>query len=999
LNLGADLYFNKIGDPETVYGELVHGIRQTVEKSRAEEALKASEAKYRCFFEDAKDPVITFDLTGNVTAINKAVEEYGFQKNEIIGQNMRKFVSKRYWSQLIQDVAQLARGKTVEDTIEIDTPKGKKVVEYSSSPITVKGNVLGIHTILKDVTEHKQAEEELIRLFTAVKMSRDGIVISNLDGNIVEVNDAILKMYGSYDREELLGKNSFDLIAPEEREKAVAGMKKTREQGYTEGREYHVVAKDGSRLPVELSAAIINDADGKPLGFLGIIRDITDRKIAEDKLQASEEKYRLQFEEAMDAIFMADAETGVIIDCNREACVLVGRTRSELVGAHQRILHPPEKAGGAFSTTFQQHLRDKDGYVLETQVITKQGAVKEVAVKANVFDLEGRKLVQGVFRDITERKNAVAGLQQSERDWVTYFNAMDDVMMIVNVDYTIEHINDSGLRLLGKTREDVIGAKCYRVVHGLNAPGEFCSLKRSLKTKKIETVDRYEKAFDRYFSIKSAPIFNERGAIVRFVSLLSDTTERKKGEESLLRKTRQQEVLLSSIPAFIYYKDTDSRFLAANKAFSDLVGTPLDQIPGKTSYDFFPQDEAEQIHEVDREVMASGKPTMNLEVPYTNRSGETGWASTSKVPYFDEKGDVTGMVGITTDITERKRMEEELQAREELLRNIIESSEDMVSVKDLDGRFIYWSSAPQYGFKPEEVIGKTYSDLENPATAAQKMTENRRVASTGKSLTVENYVNLNGQNYWFSTLKYPIRNASGEIVAIGTIERNITKRKQMDEKLRVIGGLTRHDVRNKLTSIAGNIYLIKRNLDHQNKVLEHVREIEDVIKQTERIFDFAKAYEQLGVEDLVYVDVEEAIDAPVSLFSDMRGVEVVNDCGGLSVLADSSLRPLFYTLIDNSLKHGERVTKIRVYYDVGDDAVNLIYEDDGVGVPHAEKEKIFLEGYGKGTGYGLFLIKKMCDVYGWAIRETGQPGEGARFIITISTMNRDAKRASYQLLP
>ncbi|MCW3993271.1 MAG: GAF domain-containing protein [Candidatus Bathyarchaeota archaeon] len=124
----------------------------------------------------------------------------------------------------------------------------------------------------------------------------------------------------------------------------------------------------------------------------------------EEALRASEEKYRKQFEEAMDAIFIIDAETGIIIDCNRAASELVDREKSELVGVHQRILHPPEKIEGEFSRTFKQHLKEEEGQVLETQVITKKGEIKDVAIKANVFELEGKKLLQGIFRDITKRK-------------------------------------------------------------------------------------------------------------------------------------------------------------------------------------------------------------------------------------------------------------------------------------------------------------------------------------------------------------------------------------------------------------------------------------------------------------------------------------------------------------------------------------------------------------------------------------------------------------------
>jgi len=134
--------------------------------------------------------------------------------------------------------------------------------------------------------------------------------------------------------------------------------------------------------------------------------EITERKAVEKALRKSEEKYRKQFEGTLDAIFVADAETGILIDCNRAACELVGREKSELVGQHQQILHPPEKIEGEFSRTFKQHLKEKVGQVLEAQVITKKGEIKEVAIKANLFELRGQKVLQGIFRDITERKRA-----------------------------------------------------------------------------------------------------------------------------------------------------------------------------------------------------------------------------------------------------------------------------------------------------------------------------------------------------------------------------------------------------------------------------------------------------------------------------------------------------------------------------------------------------------------------------------------------------------------
>jgi signal transduction histidine kinase len=150
----------------------------------------------------------------------------------------------------------------------------------------------------------------------------------------------------------------------------------------------------------------------------------------------------------------------------------------------------------------------------------------------------------------------------------------------------------------------------------------------------------------------------------------------------------------------------------------------------------------------------------------------------------------------------------------------------------------------------------------------------------------------------------------------------------------------------------------------------------------------------LGAEELGYIDVEKTVNEAISLFSDLKNVKVTNDCHGLIVLADSLLRQSFYNLIDNSLKYSQKITKIRVHYETtGNNELRLAYEDDGVGIPDTEKPKLFKEGYSTGgsTGYGLYLIKKIMEVYGWTIQETGEPGKGAQFIITIPKINQNGK--------
>lgn len=137
-----------------------------------------------------------------------------------------------------------------------------------------------------------------------------------------------------------------------------------------------------------------------------LTQEIDVRKKVEEQLRKTEENYRIQFEGALDAIFVADAETGILIDCNPAATRLLGREKSELIGKHQQILHPPEMIEGEFSSTFRQHLKEKQGQTLETLIITKTGNIRDVAINASLIEVRGKKLLQGIFRDITENKKA-----------------------------------------------------------------------------------------------------------------------------------------------------------------------------------------------------------------------------------------------------------------------------------------------------------------------------------------------------------------------------------------------------------------------------------------------------------------------------------------------------------------------------------------------------------------------------------------------------------------
>jgi PAS domain S-box-containing protein len=165
-----------------------------------------------------------------------------------------------------------------------------------------------------------------------------------------------------------------------------------------------------------------------------LTQEINVRKKAEDQLRKAEEKYRTQFEGAMDAIFVVDAETGILIDCNPAATRLIGRNKSELVGQPQSILHPAQQLDGKFSNTFKAHMEKGQGQTIEDKIITKTGQIRDVAIKASLIEVGGIKLLQGIFRDITENKKAEATRNQLLEQLANANQELKDFAYIVSHD-------------------------------------------------------------------------------------------------------------------------------------------------------------------------------------------------------------------------------------------------------------------------------------------------------------------------------------------------------------------------------------------------------------------------------------------------------------------------------------------------------------------------------------------------------------------------------------
>ncbi|NLD65195.1 MAG: PAS domain S-box protein [Crenarchaeota archaeon] len=361
------------------------------------------------------------------------------------------------------------------------------------------------------------------------------------------------------------------------------------------------------------------------------------------------------------------------------------------------------------------------------------------------------------------------------------------------------------------------------------------------------------------------------------------------------------------------------------------------------------------------------------------------------------------------DVTIEKEAQDRLKETEEMYRTLLNDANVLIQSIDAHGKFLFvndkWKNALYY--TEDDLVTLNVVDIIKENNRSDFKTILKKVY-LGKSIsdfeTV--LVTKTGQEIIVNGKVCPLIK-NGTVISIFGFFVDITDRKKaevalnesmntlifINEKLNVVGSLTRHDVRNKLSIVSAVSYLLKKQYPTDPKIVDAINKIEKAVAGSVEIFDFAKMYEQMGVEKLKYIDVNETLFEAFSLFPDF-GFELVNGCGGLFLLADSFLRQLFYNFIDNTCKYGQKATTIKVTFKKDVHAtLKLIYEDDGVGISLKNKGYLFKQGFstGNSSGFGLFLTKKMMDVYGWSIAEAGKPGAGVKFVITIPKFNKNGK--------
>ncbi|MBI2926722.1 MAG: PAS domain S-box protein [Verrucomicrobia bacterium] len=594
---------------------------------------------------------------------------------------------------------------------------------------------------------------------------------------------------------ELLGTDSFADILPEDRERIKQVFREAVQTGVGREAEYRFLLKDGTIRYIESRGSVIKDEAGRPTKVVVVSRDVTKRKLAELQLREREEFSRLILENVTDLIALLDAD-GRRLYNNPAYRAFLGDPDAMRGTNSFAEIHPEDRA--RIQQVFQETVATGVGRRTEYRFICRDGTLRHVeSVGSVIKDAAGKtsRLVV-VSRDITERKRALHALEESEHRYRRLLESTTDYIFTVKLDHgrAVSTTHGPGcVAVTGYTpaEYDADPHLWYRMIHEDDRPAAMDQAAKLVAGEVASPLEHRLVHKDGSLRwVKNTPVLHrdEAGRVVSYDGLISDITERKRAEEALTEERKLLRTLIDNLPDYIYVKDAESRFVMNNVAHAQILGAVSPQeVVGKWDFDFFPKDLAEQYYADEQRIVQTGQPLFNREEPVVDPLGHRRWVLTTKVPIFDRSRKVVGVVGMTRDITERRRVEEERRLSEARLQAILDNTTAVIYVKDTEGRYLLVNHRFEelFNVTRDEVRAKTDFDIFPHGMADIFHRNDQKVLECRCPLEFEEVAPHDREIQTYISVKFPLCDSAGVPYAVCGISTDITERKRSEEKLRL----------------------------------------------------------------------------------------------------------------------------------------------------------------------------------------------------------------------
>ncbi len=738
-------------------------------------------------------------------------------------------------------------------------------------------------------------------------------------------------------------------------------------------------------FPSETDTLLLSVTANQLSVALQTARLLEERRLSEQVARESEERFRAIIDTTPECVKLV-ARDGTLHQMNSAGLTLIeAESPASVIGRNVYDIIAPEDRERF--RAFNERVCNGERGTLEFEIVGCKGQRRKVETHAAPFRTQdGSTLHLATTRDVTERNRGEQLLRQSERKFRDFVETSSVALHFVGPDGIVEWANQAELDLLGYSAEEYIGQHIAKF--HVDAPTIDDILARLCRGERLLGYEARLKAKDgsiRHVLIDSSVLF-EAGKFVHTRCFTRDITERKRAEIALRESEQRFRVITDATPIMVWMSGTDKLCYYFNKSWLDFVGRTLEQEAGNGW--------AENVHPEDFDRCLQiyvknfdARHPFEMEYRLKHHSGQYRWIVDHGVPRFSANGTFEGYVGGCLDIHDQK----EASAVRQRLAAIVESSEDAIISKDLNGIITSWNRGAEniFGYKTEEMIGNSILKIIPPELHRD---EDRILQTIARGESIQHFETVrltkDGRRLDVSLTISPVRDDAGKIIGAAKITRDISQRKEAEralrttERLAAVGRLAAtvaHEINNPLEAVTNLVYLAKSvavREDVQEFLSAAEEELERVSQLTKQTLGFYR--ETKGVTT---VHVGSTVESFISVFAPRarnKGIsiqtQIANDAPIQAFAGE--IRQLIGNLVNNSIDavdtNGKITIRVAAARQRGEDGVRLTVADNGVGIPRQVRERIFEPFFTTkrdvGTGLGLWVCRSILEKHGGSIR-------------------------------
>ncbi|WP_321505611.1 PAS domain S-box protein [uncultured Methanoregula sp.] len=474
-------------------------------------------------------------------------------------------------------------------------------------------------------------------------------------------------------------------------------------------------------------------------------------------------------------------------------------------------------------------------------------------------------------------------------------------------------------------------------------------------------------------------------------NMIHQAVQRRQSEQALLTSEERYRAVVESQMELICRFRPDGTYLFVNGAFCRYYSKTIDELVG---HRYHPKTSPEDRLLIDHHFssLTPENPTGTMEHRIICPHSGTRWQQWSDTAIFGERGEVLEFQSVGRDITDKKQTEDELKNTLSLIEATLESTDNGILVVNREGKVIKMNGRfAEMWHIPVDLLAEgndkklqdeILNQLSDPDTIIARI---REVYSKPEEESHDLLYFNDGRVFEHNSKPMLVaREPRGRVWSFLDITERIRAEKvlmEANKKLYLLNTVTRHDVLNQLTAISSMLQLA-----HHKDVSNHINELlvraENSVDVIERQIAFMSDYQDIDIHTPHWQN-------PVAILTNVRAaipladIRLESDLANLEIYADPLLEKVFLNLVDNAVRHGGGTSRVRFYSRVDNGELLIFCEDDGQGILPGEKERIFNLGYGKHTGFGLYLAREILSITEIAINEIGEPGKGALFRMRI----------------